>query len=272
MTTLVAWTGIDQRGPASVYLTSDSRLSWPQGLIWDGGRKLFAARAKPHIFGYCGEALFPTQVLSQLVEMIDYELVEAKSNRPDEWVEILVAAIVGALQSYPSAAAADFDLIHVMREGTGVRCSFHVHAVTFRGNQIQSMAPLRIPSTSDVIDVRGSGVEVFKDHLCRWQQSDVRQTSRAVFSAFADGLRSGADPKSGGPPQLVGLYRIGGGRTFGVIADRKRFWYGTAVAEIPFGKAVQWHNDLFEICDPSTLARHPDAQPQPRPRGIPDGR
>jgi hypothetical protein len=31
---------------------------------------------------------------------------------------------------------------------------------------------------------------------------------------------------------------------------------------------VKWHNDLFEICDPHTLDRRPEAQPQPRPRSL----
>ena len=31
---------------------------------------------------------------------------------------------------------------------------------------------------------------------------------------------------------------------------------------------IRWYNDLFEICDPMTLSRKIDAQPQPRPKGI----
>jgi hypothetical protein len=251
-----------------VYLASDSRLSWSDTVVWDGGRKLFAARTKPHIFGYCGEVLFPTQVLSQLVEMIDYGLLDAEHDRPDVWNDRVVEVIVRALRSYPASAAANFELVHAMREGVGLSASFHVHAVTFRGNSVQSTSPLAVPQASAVINVRGSGAEAFKAHLHQWQQSDVKGTSRAVFSALTDTLRAGADPRSGGPPQLIGLYRAGGGRTFGVISGHQRFWYGTPVADFPTGKAVQWHNDLFEVCDPLTVARHADAQPQPRPRGV----
>lgn len=268
MTTLIAWTGVDQRGPASVYLASDSRLSWSDTIGWDGGRKLFAARTKPHIFGYCGEVLFPTQVLSQLVEMIDYGLLDAEPDRPDAWIDRVVEVVVRALRSYPAVATANFELVHAMREGVGLSCSFHAHAVTFCNNSVQSTSPLAVPQASAVISARGSGAEVFNDHLHRWQQSDVKGTSRAVFSALADALRAGADPRSGGHPQLIGLYRAGGGRTFGVISENQRFWYGTPIVAPPTCKAVQWHNDLFEVCDPVTLGRKPDAQRQPRPRGL----
>ena len=35
MTLLVAWTGIDSRGPASVYIATDSRLSWGKQSFFD---------------------------------------------------------------------------------------------------------------------------------------------------------------------------------------------------------------------------------------------
>jgi hypothetical protein len=47
MTTLISWVGVDNRGAASLYFASDSRISWPGAEIWDHGRKLFACRRYP---------------------------------------------------------------------------------------------------------------------------------------------------------------------------------------------------------------------------------
>lgn len=55
MTSLVVWTGVDSRAPASIYLASDSRLSWDNGDTWDFGRKVFASHRYPDILGYYGE-------------------------------------------------------------------------------------------------------------------------------------------------------------------------------------------------------------------------
>ena len=56
MTTLISWVGIDQRRPTSLYLASDSRISWgSQHHRWDVGRKLFSCKVSADIFGYCGD-------------------------------------------------------------------------------------------------------------------------------------------------------------------------------------------------------------------------
>jgi hypothetical protein len=84
------------------------------------------------------------------------------------------------------------------------------------------------------------------------------------------GRETGADPMSGPPPQLVGLYRIGPGHPFGLIWEGRRYYYATEVTGDVETRSVQWHNSLFEICDPSTLGRALEAQPQPRPSQLLD--
>ena len=71
MTTLLSWVGIDTHGAASVYIASDSRISCGCSQQWDVGRKVFASKTSPKIFGYCGDVSFPIQILGQLVELID---------------------------------------------------------------------------------------------------------------------------------------------------------------------------------------------------------
>ena len=61
MTTLISWVGADQRGPASIRLAADSRISWSlsgsEQKKWDFGKKLFASHSGPEIVGYCGDVL-----------------------------------------------------------------------------------------------------------------------------------------------------------------------------------------------------------------------
>ena len=82
MTSFVAWVGVDARGPASIYLASDSRISWvdPDKTFetWDYGRKLFASKKYPEIFGYFGDTLFPSQMLGQVLDLIEFKRKERK--------------------------------------------------------------------------------------------------------------------------------------------------------------------------------------------------
>jgi hypothetical protein len=265
MTSFIAWIGVDQRGVASTYFASDSRLTWDKLGSWDNGRKLFVARQYPHLLGYCGDVVFPTQTLSQIVEMIDLGFLADAEGDVDSCVERIVGILSRALVSYPRSLRQAFQVVYGTREGLGLRCRFHLRLITSdTGTEIRSEV-IELPSKSGAVKVLGSGAARIRSHLARWGSSDVSETSRAVFSAFSDALREGADPTSGGPAQLIGLYRVGGGKTFGVVWNGRRYFYGTEVQSVSSMETVNWHNDLFEICDPLTLKRKPSAQPQPRP-------
>ncbi len=264
MTSLIAWVGVDNRGAASLYFASDSRISWPGKEMWDHGRKLFACRRRPHIFGYCGDVLFPTQTLSQITEMIDSDLIASESV--SSYAERIVSILESAFRTYPSAAKQKFDVLYCMREGEHMQSRFHVRQITLDTSGSAKILPFQLPSQSEVLAILGSGSQSVQARLDEWAASDSRGTSRAVFSAFCDSLRSGADPLSGGPPQLVGLWRKSPPQTFGMIWQQRRYFYGLEASAPTSQDGVQWFNDLFEICDPITLARKPGAQPQPRPK------
>lgn len=74
LTSLMCWIGVDSRGPASAYIATDSRLSWSRNQTWDFGRKTFASASSPDVFGYCGDVVFPSIVLSQFVSALDGRL------------------------------------------------------------------------------------------------------------------------------------------------------------------------------------------------------
>jgi hypothetical protein len=71
MTLLVSWVGVDTHGPSSVYIASDSQISWGTLAKFNFGRKVFAFSKWPDILGYCGDVLFPSIALNQIVELAD---------------------------------------------------------------------------------------------------------------------------------------------------------------------------------------------------------
>jgi hypothetical protein len=269
MTSLISWIGVDSRGAASAYFASDSRITWSGASVWDHGRKLFVCRRYPHIFAYCGEVLFPTQTLSQIIELIDSDLLISAIDTVDSCAEKVTSIMESALKAYPMTARGKFDVLYCIREGEGLSSRFHLRRITFDSAPSQPcVSSIGIPDRSGAVAILGSGSQSLKKHLDQWTSSDVGGTSRAVFSAFCDSLQSGADPHSGGPPQLLGLWRRSAPQAFGIIWQKHRYFYGLEVDSFENLSEVRWYNDLFEICDPKTLTRKPDAQPQPRPRGL----
>src|ERR1700684_3781041 len=116
MTSLAAWIGVDSRGPSSFYMTSESRISWPTGGSWDYGRKLFAAAASPDIFGYCGDVLFPSLVLGDVVTLMDSGLVFAKNDGPIARNEKLRLLLSTSFSSYPPEERQSFTILHAARD------------------------------------------------------------------------------------------------------------------------------------------------------------
>jgi hypothetical protein len=264
MTTLIAWIGADSRGPSSIYLASDSRISWPSGR-WDYGRKLFSAHTAQDIVGYCGDVLFPTQTLSQIFELIDRGLLFPAGTDADDRLNIIIDSLQRASSGYPSSESRDFDLLYCTRLAKGMSSKFIAYQIHFSGGQAADPLSISIPQKSGLIAKLGSGSDAFCESFARWKMSDVGGTSRSVFSALAESVRSGLDPQSGGPPQLVGIYREGTSKSFGIVWENRRFFCGMEVGQASDYLQVPWHNDLFEICDPTSLKRSLSAQPQPSP-------
>ena len=93
MTSLISWIGVDSRAPSSIYLASDSRITWGNKGTWDNARKVFGSTNYPELLGYCGDVLFPSQALGQLIDLIDLGLFDDNDTPEDKW-----SAIVDILQ------------------------------------------------------------------------------------------------------------------------------------------------------------------------------
>jgi len=273
MTTLLSWTGVDTHGPASIYIASDSRISWGSKDCWDVGRKVFASKDKPEIFGYCGSVSFPIQILGQLVELIDSDIFFFDDEKYDSKLEKVRQAIEESYQNLPASQKGKCQLLYATRVGSRMRSSFYAARIKVDGKHVTT-EDIELPEKSDLIISAGSG----KVALKRWYEEWVGRpnkdpyrsgrTSRNVFSAFCDSLESKADLFSGGAPQLVGLYRVGSARSFGVIHNNKRFLNGVEVKPTSSLNEIEWRNNLFERCCGETMKILKKAQRQPKLRGI----
>lgn len=267
MTSFVSWAGVDTHGTASLYFATDSRISWGGSQQWDHGRKVFAARTTPDLFAFVGDVLYPTLLLDQVLSQVDSGLFFESNDAPlMRWTRV-EAAVRRPFKDYPLPLIG-FTILYATRQGSGTSAEFHVWSLTHdaKGKWYSGAVPL--PDHSGVLQVLGTGAPGIQRWHGYWTQSSQGGTSRAVFSAFCDALAHGDDPGSGGPPQLVGLYRSFEARIFGVVFQGAPTFLGLPV-EISDtkGAGLEWRNALFERvgADGQRLA---DAQPQHAPRGL----
>lgn len=269
MTTLVAWLGVDSRKPASIYLVSDSRISWDDQQKWDFGRKIFASDSTPDILGYFGDVLFPSQVLGQIIKIIEKGLLFNDSDNAIIKQKKVFRIIQDSFSGYPKEQHRGFTVIYCTREKTGLDSVFHVSTLEWNpklNNWKQKL--LDLPEKSGIIERFGSGGESIKKWHQRWNNTKEKGTSRIVFSAFCDALFNADDPRSGGAPQLAGLYRKGNGQSFGVIYKNENFIFGLPAYETEKLNSLEWRNSIFERCDWQTKKPFPEAQKHSRPRGL----
>lgn len=264
MTSIVSWVGVDHRGPASIYIASDSRITWGTSHIWDSGRKTFASATHPYIFGYCGDVLFPSMVLPVVLEHLAAGAIATSSRSMFGEIGNLIQRL---WMQYPHQEHRDFSIIMAARRGEKMAARFHLAVYAFdAASQAWHRREEDMPEMSSSLVHAGSGVREILAAETLWQASEHAGTSRAVFSAFCESMRTGADPNTGGGPQLVGLRRIGTGMTFGVVYDGHRHLSGTVVSKvIAASTSIDWFNELFERADGSRMSRLKDAQPH-RPR------
>ena len=271
MTSLVAWVGVDQRGPASVYIATDSRISWvsisKRVDKWDIGRKVFGSQKSPEILGYVGDVLFPSMTLSQVIALIDHGATLHDRISPDERFDQIQNWIKTAFDGFPVNCKNNFKIAYALRVGEGMSSTFHFYSLSWIGNCWTTKSEI-LPNSSSPIIIWGTGSSSIKRWKDRWNSSSQGSTSRAIFSSLCDSISSGSDTWSGGPPQLVGLYRVGNSRTFGVIHEGQPHILGLQSDPSDFeDDSVEWRNHVFERCSADGI-RLTGAQPHHIPKGL----
>lgn len=262
MTSFIAWVGVDSHAPSSVYFASDSRLS-TDSMQWDFGRKLFASKISPDIFGYVGDVLFPSQILSQLVDIIDSGILFLENDSVEKKLDKIRSFLKQVTKGYPNVYLEDINIYYCSRVDVGgqpsIRSTFNIYRLSWSSAQ-WFFEPIQLPNKSGAIVIDGTGQFVVKNSIEIWENSKHKDTSRSIFSAFCDALETGGDPDSGGAPQLVGIYRKWNAKYFGIVTKGNRYFLGLPVVISATPNNIHWFNDIFEITDGETKERRIDAQ------------
>ncbi|BDT66095.1 hypothetical protein os1_02470 [Comamonadaceae bacterium OS-1] len=282
MTSFIAWVGVDQRGPSSLYFASDSRVTWDKKNPWDACKKVFACNSQPEVFGFVDYPLLPMNALTKAVAAIDAGLrpkqAELSAEGRCDW---LWEQIKWEATKHPKNELKSFNIFYGLRTGSkhpiklatsgeeqdADLARFHLFVLSWdHKEEVWYERTIQVPSkVSSVLHIDGSGFASIKDWTARWHESEQKDTSRVVFSAFCDSLASNSDESSGGAPQLVGTYWDKNAQTFGVHTQAHGATFqGSPYKGYEMG-GVSWRNSLFERVNPlGTLL--PKAQRHSRPK------
>lgn len=267
MTLLVCWAGIDTHGPSSLYMAADSRISWKTPAYFDYARKVFAFTKWPDVLGYCGDVLFPSIALHQIVELADAGLLFSEDFSPKQKFQAVVDKLNDLFRQYPSLhsglAENSLSVIHGSRAPNNK--GFFSHTICWSQKRGWHGKEQPMPTASGVLFALGTGAADFTENFKRYDVGSTKGTSRAVFHCFCDTLANSTEPTIGGSPQLVGVIRKPQtpAMTFGVIHKGKRTFLGAHIDNLNNFDKVHWRNENFELCDGATMKKLPTAQAQP---------
>lgn len=269
MTSLAVSLSVDARGPCGLYIITDSRISWTNSKDrWDSCQKTFASRRFPDIFGYCGDAFFPPMMLRQILEQVDAGLVCHEAlNAYDRHQSIFESMRQAMERVSGSPQMSDFTIYHGARDSSKMISEFRLWEIRYiasTGEWLDDERPIA-DDLSYLVQTDGSGGKSIRKRQAEWQKSETADTSRSAIWAFCEALQSGADPFSGGPPQLVGLWRIEAGQQFGFLWHGRAFMAGLEVLGNIVAGEVDWFNHLFERCNPATGKRLKSAKKHIKP-------
>lgn len=272
MTTLVSWITYSSTGerpelPRAIYMASDSRITWgSEASRWDAGRKIFSSREEPHVFGYCGDVVFPSLVLGQIVAALDNRVLLALDQSPDRMHAQIFDTIKSSYNEGRGHPAADFSILHAYRSASWPETKFHFWRISYSSKSKTWLdEPVALPTNTGMIVSLGSGADSAESNAQRWSNSDVGGTSRSFFSSFWEAIESGADKLSGGPAQLCALYPQQQARTIGVVSEGRYFLCGLELGSKSVLSGIEWKDKLFHDIDPETNSPKQGARRFARP-------
>ncbi len=249
-------------------MASDSRISWgSEWARWDAGRKLFACRSYADMFGYAGDVVFPCLVLGQIAEAIDSQLLFHANDISESRHAKFVSAVQASFDRRHNVPDTDFILLHGSRQSSGRKAEYKLWSLSYNAaHQKWLDSQINVPTDrSSLLIALGSGEKSVTTHQLRWETTSQGGTSRAIFGAFCDSIRSGSDPLSGGVPQLIGVYHTRMPQVFGIIYDGRPYLHGLPLPRELETSAVEWRDELFQRIDSTTLTLLPGAQRHIRP-------
>ena len=251
-------------------MAADSRISWDSSTQFNYARKVFAFSNWPDILGYCGDVLFPSIVLGQIVELADAGLLFSEDFSPKQKFQAVVDKLNDLFREYPafhtSLRENSLSVIHGSRDPKNNKIFFS-HTIRWNKEKGWYGEEKPMPKASDVLFSLGSGAKEFNDRFKHYSDGPTKDTSRAVFHCFCDTLAHTKEQTVGGAPQLVGIIRKPKSTaiTFGVINKGKRTFLGAHIDNLRNFDKIPWRNEKFELCNGASMQKFPQAQVQPDP-------
>jgi hypothetical protein len=257
MTSLAAAIARDSRGPCALYILTDSRITWTDPTeIWDAGRKTFGSATSPDVFGYCGDAYFMPMALSQILDMAACGALDLTTASAKERHTIILRQLKNSLGRIATKHVLKMTLFHGAREGDGMQATFRLWRSTYNPNTKRwSDNELSVADRSYLAGIDGTGKSTVQKFEAKTDKMAASGTSRAAIHAFCKSLHSAEDSFTGGPPQMVGLWRIGAAKQFGYYWNRRFFISGMECPDNTSRMNINWFNEFFERCNPETGCR-----------------
>ncbi|WP_406870284.1 hypothetical protein ABEB22_10885 [Thioclava sp. 'Guangxiensis'] len=282
MTTLVAWVSYQNRKPSCLNIASDSRFSWGSDAIhWDCGRKIFWSKNGSEIFGYAGDVVSQSNMLSQLCELVDYSTIIATEGdaetRHSIFLDLLKSAYAAQVGTQRRRMVTFHGTRQILMKAPQDEEILPREYVTFRlwrtcyepTKDIWLDKEHKFP---EIIDDRnidrnifpqlalaaGSGGAIFRAE----RDKNFRKygyTSRAVFAALMCAIGKDGDKLSGGPAQAVTLGLTGTPKPIGFVIDGERSVAGMRLGDLGAGGEIEWRNSSFEYLDKVNLTLAPGA-------------
>ncbi|MCW9709036.1 hypothetical protein [Fodinibius salsisoli] len=274
MTLVLSWIAEDSRKPSSTYIMTDSRISWDIKMEegksekiesnWDYGRKIFAFKNYPDIIGYCGDVLFPTQVISKAVDILDSGQFYKKGYDFEDRVEVIKSFIKKQLDDYPDLVKQGFTILIA-----GRKIDNHVFRRFILSWQRDSWKEKYVDEDTDAIFdssiILGSGREYFKKfYNNKYYDSELHNFSRGAATSFSDALtQDNLEERCGGAPQIVAVYNGGMPKIIGTVFKSKRYLLGSEINTPINLDSFQWRDESFQRIKGDKLELIEDAQVQP---------
>ena len=275
MTTLQSWiaysdTGESPQLPRAIYIASDSRITWGSAKHrWEAGRKVFAPREQPHLFGFCGDVILPALVIGQILSAIDSGVLFAQNASATDRHDAIFKAVKRAVDRAISTPTSNFTIHHICRESVWPQKTFRAWDIFFTASERSCTShEIAVPLTTDLVGTYGSGKMSATQHHQKWQLSDAAGRSRALLASFCDSIKLGNDPLSGGPPQVAALYTKGPPVQIGMIVEGRRFLNGMEVDIKPYLSNIEWRDSLGQVVEPITGDPLPGARRFARPKKL----
>lgn len=260
MTTLVAWVSYKNKKPTTLTFASDSRLSWGKnGPKWDYGRKIYWCKSSPDLFGYSGDMVTQSTIISHVCDLLDYSAIKASNATGEEKHQMFVALIQTAVAAQAGLKIGKLSTLHGQRMTEGDGPAFRLWRTEYDPQtNCWCDEELRFECNDDIKNehdapgdafASGTGANKFWNNW-REKQKSQGKNSPVVFRSLMATIEGKEDPYTGGHPQIVRLGLTGNASPVGFWSASERVVCGMPLGELGAAGQIEWTDREFNFSRP----------------------